>query len=347
MTEYQNFDITNEFQNLSEYLDLPAENTNAQPDLGEQDHTQHILAWQLDDVFNQPGLWMESSYLASSDGERIFPTADENYLTAGADLASVVSPATQFALIPEVESLFAIDYAIPSTTTVEGTTQQTFSASTIPASAGQLSTWQVHTAITANQAPQIQPSPYVPAPPPLQPGTTTTTKSCPHCPRTFTRPYELKKHVDRHSKPHACGACAARFGSVADMERHRRARHAKTGAFVCAHPGCRRAAPGAGFERREHLLAHARRKKHAVPEAPPRRGAGQDGAVAGAVVPPGEVVVVGGGSDGEGSSSVGGQSEVERLKAEVEELKAESEKMKVRWEAERTILMEEIGRRTK
>jgi len=52
-------------------------------------------------------------------------------------------------------------------------------------------------------------------------------------------------------------------------------------------------------------------------------------------------------SDDESGSGVGELSEVEKLKAQVDELKAEREKMKARWEAERTILMEEIERRTK
>lgn len=345
MVTSQSFGIENERQNLSEDLSLPAESSNAQSGLAEEGYTQHILAWQLDDVFNQPGLWMESLHVALSDGEPIFPAADENHHTTSMDLAGVVSPDTQLPLIPDFESLFDMNFAIPSTTTVEGTPQQTFSASTVPASAGGFSAWQAHTALTANEGPQLQTEPQVPAPPPVQ-RATTNAKSCPHCPRTFTRPYELKKHIDRHSKPHACSVCSRRFGSLADMERHRRARHDKTGAFVCGEPGCRRAAPGAGFERREHLLAHAKRKKHAVPEAARRKGAVEAASGTGAVVLCDGLVAVSG-SDGEGRSSVGGQSEVERLRVEVEELKAESEKMKVRWEAERTILMQEIERRTK
>jgi hypothetical protein len=92
---------------------------------------------------------------------------------------------------------------------------------------------------------------------------------CQHCSRSFTRRCDFKKHVDRHNKPHVCKwpDCGKAFGSFADLERHQKTVHNKQGQFLCGEPACKRSAPGKGFERKEHLQAHMKRKGHCPPSS--------------------------------------------------------------------------------
>ncbi|KAM5372031.1 hypothetical protein ACJZ2D_007787 [Fusarium nematophilum] len=58
---------------------------------------------------------------------------------------------------------------------------------------------------------------------------------CPSCPKTFSRPCELKKHSKRHSKPYGCTHrnCTKAFGSKNDWKRHESIQHYQLEVWKC------------------------------------------------------------------------------------------------------------------
>lgn len=172
---------------------------------------------------------------------------------------------------------------------------------------------------------------------------------CRKCCRSFGRRCDLKKHVDRHDKPHIC-TCGKHFGSLADLGRHKRTVHQKEGLFTCGESSCARSAPGHGFQRKEHLETHLKRKGHrkdalsidthtphdlTAEPSPPRKKRRID-------------QVHGEPEDPTDEDEVGQlKAELVDVKASCEELLDEIERLKESHEDERKILMDVIKRLTK
>lgn len=176
---------------------------------------------------------------------------------------------------------------------------------------------------------------------------------CQDCSRVFSRRSDFKKHVDRHSKPYIC-QCGRSFGSFADLDRHKRTVHQRDGMFVCGEPTCKYSAQGQGFQRKEHLEAHIKRKGHQT-----RDGASPSDTASEQAIPSGKkrrFAEVNGESTAvvAAQSNPAAQQEVDQLKTELaetktccEELMEEIEKLKERHEEERRTLMKVINRLTK
>jgi len=87
--------------------------------------------------------------------------------------------------------------------------------------------------------------------------------TCTLCPETFSKRFELNKHIPIHTLPHPCNFCPHRTARKRDLNRHITAKHKNIGpsgpkpAFkhTCPVESCKRA-----FERSDHLLRHMRRK---------------------------------------------------------------------------------------
>ncbi|KAF2808945.1 uncharacterized protein BDZ99DRAFT_42737 [Mytilinidion resinicola] len=74
---------------------------------------------------------------------------------------------------------------------------------------------------------------------------TAPTLPCLICPRSFSRPCDLRRHTARHSRPHACTflACNSRFSSLKDLRRHQRV-HSRERPYSCPHATCKYALKG-------------------------------------------------------------------------------------------------------
>ncbi|KAJ3048540.1 hypothetical protein HK097_010445, partial [Rhizophlyctis rosea] len=77
---------------------------------------------------------------------------------------------------------------------------------------------------------------------------------CPHCPRQFTRAFNLKTHLQTHDqnrpRPFPCTICPRSFVRIHDLIRHESV-HTKRKGWHC--PEC-----GTGFTRRDALRRHAK-----------------------------------------------------------------------------------------
>ncbi|KAE8454094.1 hypothetical protein EG329_007872 [Mollisiaceae sp. DMI_Dod_QoI] len=77
--------------------------------------------------------------------------------------------------------------------------------------------------------------------------------------RSFAKPCELKKHLDRHNKPYICLelSCNAIFGDKAGLQRHEREKHGNI-KFRCPLPSCQRSITG--FARKRNLDLHIKNR---------------------------------------------------------------------------------------
>ncbi|KAI8920095.1 hypothetical protein DFJ77DRAFT_451080 [Powellomyces hirtus] len=86
---------------------------------------------------------------------------------------------------------------------------------------------------------------------------------CSHCPRSFTRRYNLLAHIrGTHSleKPYTCALCPRAFTRKHDFDRHAVSCHWKVKPFQC--PRCSRR-----FARSDALKKHGRRKQCKDPDS--------------------------------------------------------------------------------
>ncbi|KAJ3416306.1 hypothetical protein HDV05_002246 [Chytridiales sp. JEL 0842] len=87
------------------------------------------------------------------------------------------------------------------------------------------------------------------------PTTSTTTAPskfpCPHCPKLFSRPYNLATHLHTHTStfPFLCPSCPSRFSRSHDLARHKRTVHGEVRRWKCGF--CE-----LSFERRDALVRH-------------------------------------------------------------------------------------------
>ena len=64
------------------------------------------------------------------------------------------------------------------------------------------------------------------------------THGCPHCPATFGRSNDLRRHVQtvhEKRKDHQCAHCPKTFGQEGDLRRHVRVVHEKRRDYKCPH----------------------------------------------------------------------------------------------------------------
>lgn len=105
---------------------------------------------------------------------------------------------------------------------------------------------------------------------------------CEHCPKTFTRLYNLKSHLVVHAQtmPFSCDICSRAFARKSDAKRHMRT-HSGEKNWVCG--GCRMS-----FSRKDMLNSHLKtRKGQACLEYEEReRAEGSEGSVSEVVQSP-------------------------------------------------------------
>jgi hypothetical protein len=90
---------------------------------------------------------------------------------------------------------------------------------------------------------------------------------CDECHETFQKPYQLKRHSKKHTRPFKCTtpSCSQSFQYKKDLSRHKKARHSEEipdySPLYCPINGCK-FAEGAGqsFSRRDNLERHIRSK---------------------------------------------------------------------------------------
>ncbi|SPN98762.1 uncharacterized protein DNG_01803 [Cephalotrichum gorgonifer] len=76
--------------------------------------------------------------------------------------------------------------------------------------------------------------------------------------KVFKSVNDMKKHTARHSRRFTCSACATKFGTKNDLQRHRATVHGQRSAdaWFCDDPTCKRR--DRGFSRKDNFMKHLR-----------------------------------------------------------------------------------------